>query len=93
MFVLGNSATATKLQNARNITLSGAVSGNANFDGSENITITTTQGNITVLTGIVNGNGLEIDYPTDFTKDNCVCISVMLFNSVNRKMGNCRWTI
>ncbi|MBK0062136.1 MULTISPECIES: pyocin knob domain-containing protein [unclassified Acinetobacter] len=41
----GNSATATKLATARNIALSGAVSGSANFDGSGNITITTTANN------------------------------------------------
>ena len=40
-----NVASATKLQNSRNIALSGAVSGNANFDGSGNITITTTANN------------------------------------------------
>ncbi len=36
-----NSATTTKLKTARNIALSGAVSGNADFDGSGNITINT----------------------------------------------------
>ena len=35
----GNAATASKLQVARNIALSGAVSGNAGFDGSGNIVI------------------------------------------------------
>ena len=39
--IIGNAATATKLQTARNIALSGAVSGNADFDGSGNITINT----------------------------------------------------
>ena len=34
-----NAGTATKLQTARNIELSGAVSGSANFDGSGNINI------------------------------------------------------
>ena len=34
-----NAGTATKLQTARNIALSGAVSGSANFDGSGNINI------------------------------------------------------
>lgn len=63
----GNSATATKLQNARNIKLQGAVSGNANFDGSTNITINTEQANIAVLTGnitISNGEGTtNVAYP------------------------------
>jgi hypothetical protein len=37
----GNANTASRLANARNIALSGAVTGNANFDGSGNITIST----------------------------------------------------
>ncbi|MDC4316976.1 phage tail protein [Acinetobacter baumannii] len=41
----GNAATATRLQTARNIALTGAVSGSANFDGSGNITIVTTSNN------------------------------------------------
>ena len=44
----GNSSTATKLATARNIALSGVVTGNANFDGSGNITLTTS---ISVLDG------------------------------------------
>lgn len=39
--VLGNSATATSLQTARNIALTGDVSGNVNFDGTANVSITT----------------------------------------------------
>jgi len=38
----GNADTATKLATTRNIALSGAVTGNANFDGSGNIAISTT---------------------------------------------------
>lgn len=37
----GNASTASKLQTARNIKLTEAVVGDANFDGSANITITT----------------------------------------------------
>ena len=40
--ISGNAATASKLATARNIALTGAVTGNANFDGSGNIVITTT---------------------------------------------------
>lgn len=40
-----NAATATKLQTPRNIAISGAVSGSANFDGAGNITINTTSNN------------------------------------------------
>ena len=43
--ISGNAATATKLQTPRNIALSGAVSGNAWFDGSGDITINTTANN------------------------------------------------
>lgn len=39
--ISGNAATATKLQTARTIALSGDVSGSATFDGSGNITIST----------------------------------------------------
>ncbi len=41
----GNAATATRLQTARNIALTGAISGSANFDGSGNITINTISNN------------------------------------------------
>ena len=37
----GNAATATKLKTARNIALTGTITGNANFDGSGNISIAT----------------------------------------------------
>ena len=82
--------TATKLQTVRNIKLQGAVNGNANFDGSGNVTITTTQGNIAVITGSMTleansqqnfESGVkkqtlkDIDFPEGFNKDNCVCIA------------------
>lgn len=79
--------TATKLKTARNISLTGAVSGNVNFDGSKNVSINTTQSNIAVLTGSVSvkksndpGNTFEqtqktLNYPDGFTKDNSVIIS------------------
>ena len=38
----GNASTATALETARNIAVDGAVTGNADFDGSGDITITTT---------------------------------------------------
>lgn len=40
--VTGNAGTATKLANARNIILTGAVTGQVSFDGSTNVTIDTT---------------------------------------------------
>ena len=44
--VSGNAGSATKLQTARTISLSGAVTGSTTFDGSANRTITTTLSNI-----------------------------------------------
>lgn len=44
--VSGNAGSATKLQTARTISLSGAVTGSTTFDGSTNRTITTTLSNI-----------------------------------------------
>ena len=82
----GNSATATKLQTARNIKLQGAVSRNANFDGSGNVTMTTTQSNISVLTGQLtygcNAGGTylsgskTISYPSGYNKSNCIVLSI-----------------
>lgn len=66
--VHGNSATATKIITARKITLSGAVNGNVEFDGTEDVTIKTEQSNIVILTGnitLTNGNGsVNINYPS-----------------------------
>jgi hypothetical protein len=43
--VTGNAGSATKLQTARTISLGGDITGSASFDGSGNITITTSVGN------------------------------------------------
>lgn len=71
--------TATRLQNARTISLSGAVSGSASFNGSGNVTITTTQANIAVLTGTLVHDGVtqdtDISYPSGFNNTNSVVIS------------------
>lgn len=55
----GNADTATKLQTARNIALTGAVTGNVNFDGSGNVSIATTHtaDPVITLTGAVTGSG------------------------------------
>ena len=46
--ILGNAATASRLQNARTISLTGAVTGSGSFDGSGNLSITTTAGTLTL---------------------------------------------
>lgn len=80
--VVGNSTTASKLATVRNIALSGAVKGNVNFDGSENVTINTLQNNIFVLDGIISANsGSEtINYPSNLNKNNCIVLASM-FNT------------
>lgn len=58
----GNSATASKLQTARNIKVTGAVNGNANFDGSENIEINTVSNyNKTTLNKTLNGTTINVE--------------------------------
>lgn len=47
----GNASTATKLQTARNISLSGDVTGSASFDGSADASITTALSNTGVTAG------------------------------------------
>ena len=49
--VTGNATSADALSTPRNIAISGPVSGNANFDGSSDITISVTQGNDSVTLG------------------------------------------
>lgn len=90
MSVRGNSNTATKLKTARNIKLQGAVSGSANFDGSNNVTINTVQNNVCVIEGQIELKAneqenlttdktkqtlWEISFPSGYNKDNCVCIA------------------
>ena len=60
--ITGNAATATKLQTARTITLSGDISSSVSFDGSANVTLNTTLPNIvqagTYRSVTVNAKGL-----------------------------------
>ena len=56
-----NVASATKLQTARTISLSGDVTGSASFDGTSNITINTTVGNASHNHTLVNISDLQED--------------------------------
>jgi hypothetical protein len=55
----GNSSTASKLETARTITINGVISGSTSFDGSSNVTLTTshTSDPVISLTGDVTGSG------------------------------------
>lgn len=56
----GHAQTASKLVNARNIALSGAISGNANFDGSANVNISTICPTSKIIKNLSN-NGILIN--------------------------------
>lgn len=59
--ITGNAGTATKLETARNINLTGAVTGSASFDGSDDISINTTIGSIDaskITSGTLNAERL-----------------------------------
>lgn len=65
--VTGNAGTATKLQTARNISLTGNVTGSSSFDGSDNISINTTIGSIDaskITSGTLNADRLP-DIPLE----------------------------
>lgn len=69
----GNGNTAGRLQNARNITLTGDVTGSASFDGSQNVSISTTSVSSTIATGqvganeIANGSITSIEFSSPVT--------------------------
>ncbi|STZ63780.1 Uncharacterised protein [Moraxella lacunata] len=62
-----NSPTATKLQTARNIALTGAVTGNVNFDGSGNVSMATTLTKATVrdFNRTINGTATALGGTTN----------------------------
>lgn len=63
--ITGNAGTATKLQTARTITLSGDATGSVEFDGSKNVEINVTvsgsssEGSVSTTTQVIAGNGLD----------------------------------
>lgn len=64
--ISGNAGTATKLKTPVNIALSGQVNGNADFDGSKNITIKTTINNSgKTITGVTSLDKLQ---PGDYVE-------------------------
>ena len=73
----GNGNTAARLQNARNITLAGDVTGSVSFDGSQNVSISTSfAGTITNATNATNATSA-----TNAT--NATNINVAADNSTN----------
>ena len=82
----GNSNTATKLQNARTISLSGAVTGSGSFDGTSDISIDVKGGELISLdvSDIINANA-----GTNVTDT----ISVEMFNDMQSNAFNYEFTI
>lgn len=74
--------SADKLKTARQIELTGAVSGSVNFDGSGNVSIITTQANIAVITGNTSTDAGIINLPQGYNANNSVIIGLMLNSSV-----------
>lgn len=58
LWLRGNADTATRLATARNIALTGAVTGNVNFDGSGNVSLATTL-NLADFANSKNENGYQ----------------------------------
>lgn len=80
------------MKNPRTISLNGDITGSTNFDGSGNVTITTNLANVAVLTGTITGDGTEspsksLSYPSGFTRDNCVVLTVNLQRTNNDNKG------
>ena len=74
-----NAVSASKLATARTITLSGGVTGSANFDGSANITITTTHADTSTLSGAYTGLNQVVD---GVTVDSNGHVTALTFSSL-----------
>lgn len=70
--LLGNASTSSKWQTARNFALTGAVTGNVNFDGSGNIELSTSisSAGISILTGTI-AHGGTIPLPSGYSEGQC----------------------
>lgn len=82
--------TTTKWGTSRVLALTGAVTGSASVDGSGNVSISTTQANMAVLTGTLtvpkndSASTSFLSYPTGgFNKDNCVVVSLAIKTAGN----------
>lgn len=95
----GNAASAARLATARTITLSGAVTGAANFDGSKNIVISTViantgflkaqnipsgSGNVISNASLsVSGNTISLNFTRSTVTTNCASSNCTVVNNCN----------
>jgi hypothetical protein len=89
----GNASTATALATARNIALTGDVSGNVNFDGTGNVSITTVVADDSHNHTIANVDGLqtEIDTKAELAGSGSQSFSASTLNATTVDLGN--WTV
>ena len=91
--VAGNATTATTLQTARTISLTGDVSGSVSFDGSSNVSITATVDDDSHNHTISNIDGLqtEIDTKAELAGSASQAFSASTLNATTVDLGD--WTI
>jgi hypothetical protein len=91
--LIGNASTATALATTRNIALTGDVSGNVNFDGTGNVSITTVVADDSHNHTIANVDGLqtEIDTKAELAGSGSQSFSASTLNATTVDLGN--WTI
>ena len=92
--VTGNvTGTASELETARTISLTGGVSGSASFDGSANISITTTLGDTshTHVISDITGLQAEIDTKAEVAGSSSQNFSADTLNATTVDLGD--WTI
>lgn len=81
--------SATKLETARNITLTGDVTGSATFDGSKNVTVETSIENSTTQTAVVNTTKNDTAFRFIIKRNmNVVHINVELTMPSGREVGS-----
>ena len=91
--VTGNATTATTLQTARNITLTGDVSGSVSFNGSSDVSITAVVADDSHNHTISNIDGLqtEIDTKAELAGSGSQAFSASTLNATTVDLGE--WTV
>ena len=91
--VVGNASTATTLATARTISLAGDVSGSVSFNGSGNVSITTTiaDDSHNHVIGNIDGLQTEIDTKAELAGSSGQVFSASTLNATTVDLGN--WTV
>jgi hypothetical protein len=89
---LGNASSATKLATARSITLSGNTKGTATFDGSANVTITTSTDYAMSASLDASGNDIVSTYATKTELSNATSSTIQPFDLLDSNEVGTFWT-